>query len=54
MSVQSAVYVLAIILALLLLVIVLAFGAIVGVAYPNRRPSFSYFACGMTPQVTDF
>jgi hypothetical protein len=43
MSVQSALYVLAIVLGLLLLVIVLTFGAIVAITYRNRRPGFSYF-----------
>jgi hypothetical protein len=36
----------AIVLALVLLVIVAVFGAIVALAYRNRRAGFSYFACG--------
>jgi hypothetical protein len=55
MSVRSAVYVLALILAGALLVIVAVFGAIVVLTYRDRRPGFSYFACGMTtPKVQDF
>jgi hypothetical protein len=48
MSVRSALYVLALILAGALLFIFLVFGAIFALVYRNRRPSFSYFASGMT------
>jgi hypothetical protein len=55
MSVQSALYVLAVVLALVLLVIIVAFGAIVATTCRNRRPGFSYFAAGITtPEVKDF
>jgi hypothetical protein len=53
--VRSALYVLAFVLALVLLVIVLGFGAILALAYRNRRPGYSYFAPTMkTPRVMDF
>jgi hypothetical protein len=53
--VRSALYVLAFVLALVLLVIVLGFGAILALAYRNRRPGYSYFAPRMkTPRVMDF
>ena len=51
MSVRSALYVLALILAGALLFIFLVFGAIFALVYRNRRPSFSYFASGMTTSV---
>jgi hypothetical protein len=52
MNVRSALYVLALVLALALLVIVAAFGAIVALAYRNRRSGFSYFTCETpTPKV---
>jgi hypothetical protein len=55
MNVQSALYAVAIVLALLLLVIVVAFGAIVAITQRNRRWGFSYFAEGITtPRITDF
>jgi hypothetical protein len=44
MSVRSALYVLAIVLALAVLFVALVFGAIVVLTYRNRRPRFSYFA----------
>jgi hypothetical protein len=43
-SVRSAVYAAAIILALVLLVIVVVLGAIIALTDRKRRPSFSYFA----------
>jgi hypothetical protein len=46
MSVRSAMYALALVFAGALLLIVGGFGAIVALAYRNRRPGFSYFACG--------
>jgi hypothetical protein len=52
MSVRSALDVLGIVLALVLLVIVVVCGAIFALAYRNRRRGFSYFACEMaTPKV---
>jgi hypothetical protein len=48
-SVRSALYVVAFVLALVLLVVVLVFGAILALAYPNRRPGFSYFASRTKP-----
>jgi hypothetical protein len=45
MSVRSALYVLALILAGVLLFIVLV--------YRDRRPGFNYFACGMTTPKVD-
>jgi hypothetical protein len=53
MSVRSALYVLALILAGALLFIVVVFGAIVVLVYRDRRPGFSYFACGMTTPKVD-
>jgi hypothetical protein len=43
-SVRSALRVLTFVLALVLLVIVIVFGAIFAFAYRNRRPGFSYFS----------
>jgi hypothetical protein len=55
MSVQSALYVLAVVLALVLLVIVIVLGAIIVLTDRNRRPGFSYFADGTTtPGIKDF
>jgi hypothetical protein len=55
MTVRSPLDVLAIVLGLLLLVIIVVFGAIVDVTYRGRRSGFGYFACGMTtPQGRDF
>ena len=52
MSVRSVLYLLALILAGGLLLIV---GAVVVLAYRDRRPGFSYFAYGMTtPKDQDF
>ena len=52
MSVRSAFHVLAFVLAGVSLVIVAVFSGIVVLAYRDRRPGFSYFACGMTtPEV---
>jgi hypothetical protein len=48
MSVRLALYVLAIVLALVLLAIVVVFGAIFVLAYRNCRRGFSYFASEMT------
>jgi hypothetical protein len=53
MSAHSAVYIPALVLGIVLLIIVAAFGAIVAFAFPNRRPSFSYFAGGMTAEIED-
>jgi hypothetical protein len=43
-SVRSALRVLTFVLALVLLVIVIVFGAIFAFAYRNHRPGFSYFS----------
>jgi hypothetical protein len=53
MSMRSAVYVLALILAGALLLIVAVFGAIVVLVYRGRRAGFSYFAGGMTTKIRD-
>jgi hypothetical protein len=53
MSMRSAVYVLALILAGALLLIVVVFGAIVVLVYRGRRAGFSYFAGGMTTKIRD-
>jgi hypothetical protein len=53
MSMRSALYVLALILARALLLIALVFGAIVVLVYRDRRPGFSYFACGTTTPKVD-
>jgi hypothetical protein len=53
MSVRSAFHVLAFVLAGVSLVIVAVFGAIVVLAYRDRRPGFSYFACGITTPKVD-
>jgi hypothetical protein len=50
MSVRSALHVLA---AGVSLVIVAVFGAIVVLAYRDRRLGFSYFACGITTPKVD-
>lgn len=48
MTVRSPLDVLAIVLGLLLLVIIVIFGAIVDAAYRGRRSGSSYFASEMT------
>ena len=45
MSVRSVLQIVAIVFALVLLVIVLAFGAVVALAPRSGRPRFSYFGC---------
>ena len=51
---RSAIYVLAFILGLVLLLIVVVFGAFLALACRNRRADFSYFASGYdTPKVKD-
>jgi hypothetical protein len=44
-SLQATLYVLAIVSALVLLVVVVVFGAIFALAHRNRGLGFSYFAC---------
>jgi hypothetical protein len=51
MSVRSAVYVLAFVLAVALLIIVAGCGAIVVLVSRGRRSGFSYFAGGMTTEI---
>ena len=54
MSVRPALCVVAFIFGLVVLVIVVIFGAFVALAYRNRRFGFSYFVSGMTtPKVSD-
>jgi hypothetical protein len=48
MRMQSVLYVPATLLALLFLIVVVAFGAIVSITRCNRRPTFSYFADGIS------
>jgi hypothetical protein len=53
MSVRSALYVLAFVLAVALLIIVAGCGAIIVLVYRGRRAGFSYFAGGMTTKIKD-
>jgi hypothetical protein len=52
MSVR-ALHLLALVLGGVTLVIVAVFGAIVVLAYRDRRPGFGYFACGITTPKVD-
>ena len=54
MSVRSALYVLALVMGLAVLFVAAAFGAVVVLAYRDRRPGFSYFAYGTAPKDQDF
>jgi hypothetical protein len=54
-SLQATLYVLAILSALVLLVVVVVFGAIFALAHRNRGLGFSYFACSdAKPKTTHF